>query len=200
MKTEFLKKLGIDEGVIAHIMAENGRDIQREKERTQAAADSLEEAQAKIAALQERISAFDGDKAAIETLTAENGALKETIAKRDAEEAHKQQIDALRSQFDDASQGRKFLNSYTEAAIFEQFKAAMNEGEREAKAVFEAITGGVEGIFQSQNPPAEIPGVNPGLEVQFDEFRSMGYAERVRLFNDDPALYRELKNLSQISN
>ena len=87
----------------------------------------------KIAVLQEQISAFDGDKAVIETLTAENGALKETIAKRDAEEAQKQQMDALRSQFDDASQGRKFLNSYTEAAIFEQFKAAMNEGERKQK-------------------------------------------------------------------
>ena len=195
MKTEFLKKLGIGEGVIAHVMAENGRDIEREKEKARSAAQALEAAQAEITGLKEALAAREGDAETIARLTAQREELADTLRKRDEEAREKEAQDAARAQFQAAAGERRFLNSYTEQAVFQKFREATEAG-GEPAAVFESLTGG-EGIFKSQNPPADIPGIQSAAKADYAQFRSMDYAGRVRLYNEDPELYRELKALEE---
>lgn len=53
MKTEFLKGLGLDQSVIDQIMAENGKDVNAEKAKAEAA-------QSQLSGVQEKLKAFDG--------------------------------------------------------------------------------------------------------------------------------------------
>ena len=61
---------------------------------------------------------------------------------------------------------------------------------------FESLAGR-EGIFKSQNPPADIPGAQNAVKADYAQFQGLDYAGRVRLYNEDPELYRELKALEE---
>ena len=48
MKTEFLKGLGLEDEVISKIMAENGKDIEKEKQKAAEATTKMEAANKKV--------------------------------------------------------------------------------------------------------------------------------------------------------
>lgn len=79
METKFLKDLGLNDDQIKSIMAENGKDVEREKESTKKYSDQLNDVQAKL-------KAFDGVdvedlKSKVTILTGEIDNMKQTHAK-----------------------------------------------------------------------------------------------------------------------
>lgn len=196
MKTEFLKKLGIGEGVIAHIMAENGRDIAREKEKAQTLAQALEEAQKELADAKDALTAREGDAQTIARLTAQRDELLAAEEQRAQQAREKETQDAQRALFRAAAGDRQFLNSYTEEAVFLEFREATEGRGMDPAEAFESLAAR-EGIFKSQNPPADIPGVQNAAKADYAQFQGLDYAGRVRLYNEDPELYRELKALGE---
>lgn len=76
MKTEFLKGLGLEQAVIDQIMAENGKDVNAEKERTKAAQEQLTE-------LQGKLKEFDGVD--VNELQGKVAQLTKDLAEKDSE-------------------------------------------------------------------------------------------------------------------
>ena len=83
MKTKFLEELGLDKDVIAKIMAENGKDIQTEKDKAKGFEDSLKE-------VQEKLKGFEGIDVAelqkqVKTLTTDLSAKDQEYQKKISE-------------------------------------------------------------------------------------------------------------------
>ena len=74
MKREFLKELGLTDEAVDRIMAENGRDIERQKEKLEAQKTELEQMQQTAQAAEDRIAAMQFEHAL-------DGALQKAKAK-----------------------------------------------------------------------------------------------------------------------
>lgn len=102
MKTEFLKSLGLEQGVIDQIMAENGKDIKSEKDKAKEKLDALQE---RLDTAQDTLNGFEGvDLATIQSDLAKykkqaedaEKDYNEKLAQRDFEDALKVELESVR--------------------------------------------------------------------------------------------------------
>ena len=147
MKTEFLKGLGIEDDAISKIMAENGKDIEKEKIKATDLNSKLEEANKKVSDYETTIA--DLKKAAegnedfkkkfeeLEQKIADEKAAAEQKAKEAAEEA------AMAERFKTVVGEQKWRDELTEKAIYGEFKTALKDEANKGKGdkdILEALT------------------------------------------------------------
>lgn len=162
MKTEFLKGLGIEDDAIAKIMAENGKDIEKEKAKAADLNSKLEEANKKVSSYEATISELkksaEGNEdfkkkfEDLEQKIAEERAAAEKKAKEEAEEAD------FSNRFKTVVGEQKWRDELTEKAVYSEFKTALkneaNKGKGD-KDILEALTKD-KGYFSD---PSKTPGI-----------------------------------------
>lgn len=162
MKTEFLKGLGIEDDAIAKIMAENGKDIEKEKAKAADLNSKLEEVNKKVSSYEATIS--DLKKSAegnedfkkkfedLEQKIAEERAAAEKKAKEEAEEAD------FSNRFKTVVGEQKWRDELTEKAVYSEFKTALKDEANKGKGdkdILEALTKD-KGYFSD---PSKTPGI-----------------------------------------
>ena len=161
MKREFLKNLGIADDLIDKIMAENGKDVQAEKDKAAKVESDLAERDQTIETYKTQVSELQqkvGDNADIakqlKDLQDKIAADKKAAEEKAADEALTATIKAA------FPQDKKFVNEYTEAAMIQQIKAEMSKAENRGKGVteiFSALTKDKAGIFANPNEIQPLP-------------------------------------------
>ncbi|MBO5060244.1 MAG: phage scaffolding protein [Clostridia bacterium] len=197
MKTEFLKGFGLSDEDIQKILAENGKDVEREKAKTSAALEEIEtlksdkqELETKITELTEKSGTADEYKSQLEKLKADI-AEKEKADK--AAKADSELTAAIEAVFGD----KKFTSDYVRNGIIADMKSEIAKPENKGKGyakIFESLTKDKEGIFANPNPPAGMPGMG-GVDtnsITKEQFRKMGYKAKNELYKTNKPLYEQL--------
>lgn len=163
MKSEFLKGLSIDEDVISKIMAENGKDIEREKAKATDLSDKLTSANSKISEYEGKIRDLEISTASAEQYKKDLEDLKAKIKadeeKLESEQADKSLTDSITTVFGD----KKFTSDYVKNGIIADMKAEISKAENQGKGyteLFENLTKDKDGIFANENP-INMTGINP---------------------------------------
>ncbi|MGN1121986.1 MAG: hypothetical protein ACI4RV_06435 [Eubacteriales bacterium] len=152
MKVEFLKSLGLDDEVIAKIQVESGKDVQAEKDKTKKAQDDLAAANGKIAEFEKQ------DPAGLAQKVSDLQKIIDERKKADDEAIRDKNIG---ERFDKVTGERKYLNDFTKNGILAEFKAALDDKANAGKSdseLFEALVKDRDGVFESKNVAANIPG------------------------------------------
>lgn len=165
MKTEFLKGLGLENEAINKILAENGRDIEAEKAKTDALQKDLDNEKEARGKLEKEIGELK--KADPKKLQETIDDLEEKIRKRTEADEQEKQNKALAERFSAVTGEKKFLNDFTKNGVLTEFKEALGKDENKGKGdkeIFENLVKDRDGIFLSSNPPIDMPGVEPTNE------------------------------------
>lgn len=158
MKTEFLKNLGLEDEVITKILAEAGKDIEREKAKTTEANEALEAAKKQNAEFKDKLSELEAVSGDAEKYKKDLEDLKADIAAKDAERERQTKEAALEAEYKERFAGvvgdNKWRDELTEKAVFEAFKSALNDTANKGKGdkdIFEALTKD-KNYYENPNP------------------------------------------------
>lgn len=173
MKREFLQELKLDDATIEKIMAENGKDIEREKAKF-ADYDGLKEQLKKANETIDGFKDYDQTKAEVEEYKAESEKHKAEAQKaRDEATAKIAQLE-LQAKVKDFTGGKKFVNDFTRNAINSALEAELNKAENKGRSLdelFKAVTDGKENVLQDDNAPTPptVAGMVGGGTTTLDE-------------------------------
>lgn len=162
MKTEFLKGLGLSDEIIEKIQAENGKDINAEKAKTNALQKDLDDAKATRTKLENEIGELK--KADPKKLQETIDDLEEQIRKRTEADEQAKQNKALAERFSAVAGEKKFLNDFTKNGVLAEFKDALDRDENKGKGdkeIYEGLVKDRDGIFANPNTNTDIPPSNP---------------------------------------
>ncbi len=165
MKNDFLKGLGLSDEIIEKIQAENGKDINDEKAKTEALQKDLDAEKEARGKLENEIGELK--KADPKKLQETIDDLEKQIKKRNEADEQAQQNKALAERFSAVAGEKKFLNDFTKNGVLAEFKDALGKDENKGKGdkeIFESLVKDRDGIFSSSNPPIDMPGVEPTNE------------------------------------
>ena len=163
MKTDFLKSLELSDEVIQKILAENGKDIEKEKEKTKEALDKNKTLTENIEKLNNDITELKNSNANADDYKKKFEELQKKI--EDDEKAEKEAAedkaltDAITAVFGD----KKFTSDYVRNGIIADMKTEIAKAENKGKGyaeIFESLTKDKEGIFANPNGPANMTGMN----------------------------------------
>ena len=153
MKREFLEGLNLEAAVIDQIMAENGKDIEREKQKTLAAQEDAKETKAQLEKANKTLEGFadhEQIKADVEKYKAEaETAKKEAAAKIASLERTAHVKDFL--------SGKKFVNDITRDAIAAKLTEQLGSEEAKGKSLddlFAVLTKDQKNILADNAAPA----------------------------------------------
>ncbi|MBQ7131247.1 MAG: phage scaffolding protein [Oscillospiraceae bacterium] len=152
MKTEDLKAQGLSDEQIAFVMAENGKDVKREKDKTDGLRSQLDTATATlkgfegvdVAQLNAKISQLSAD------LAAKEADYNQKLAQRDFDDM----ISALAKEYK-----ARDIQAVTPFLDVEKLKASKNQKE-DAKAAFEAIKKEKAYLFEDDTAPRVVSFTN----------------------------------------
>lgn len=171
MNREFLKGLeGLTDEAVDRIMAENGKDIEKEKGKAKELQNQLQAANDALSALQNEIGELKKENPA--ELKVRISELEQQIADRKAEDEKAVYEKNMLERFEKAVGEGKFVNDITRNGIYAEFKAALEDKANKGKGdgdIYEAITKDREGIFASDNPAVDIPGTGEEVARQVEE-------------------------------
>lgn len=151
MKTEFLKGLGLEQSVIDQIMAENGKDVNAEKEKAKAAQEQLADVQGKL-------KAFDGVD--VNDLKGKITQLTTDLAKKDTDYQQKLADIEFARTLESAIAGTKPRSVKAVMAMLDTdaLKASKNQ-QADITAALEAVKKDNDYLFE---PGARISSSTPG--------------------------------------
>lgn len=162
MNREFLKNAGVPDDAIDKVMAEYGKDLQAEKDKSKASAEDaaavrkeLETYKTKVSDLEKASEGNDAVKKELDDLKAQ---IAEEKRKADEKAADEALTNTIKAAF---PKDKKFVNEYTEAAMISQIKAEMGKAENRGKGVgeiFTALTKDKADIFANPNQPGNMGG------------------------------------------
>lgn len=136
MKREFLDGLKLDAAVIDQIMSENGKDIEREKQKALAAEQQVRSLTEQLEAANqtiEKFSDYDQAKADVEKYKAEAETARTQAAQKIAELERSAQIKDFLS-------GKKFVNDITREAIAAKLGERLTGDDAKGKSLDELLT------------------------------------------------------------
>ena len=177
MNREFLKGIeGLTDEAIDRIMAENGKDIEKEKGKAKELQSQLQAANESLTALQDEIGELKKENP--DELKVRIGELEQQIADRKAEDEKAVYEKNMLERFEKAAGEGKFVNDLTRNGIFSEFKAALEDKANDGIGdgdIYEAVIIDREGIFASENPAADIPGMGEDVfhRVEDAEIRAV---------------------------
>jgi phage minor structural protein GP20 len=169
MKREFLEGLKLEATVIDQIMAENGKDIEREKQKTLTAQEAAKETEVQLKKANETLEGFkdyEQTKADVEKYKAEaETAKKEAAAKIASLERSAQVKDFL--------SGKKFVNDITRDALAAKLTEQLGSEEAKGKSLddlFTALTKDKKNILADDTAPTPpVQGSMKGTSHAADE-------------------------------
>ena len=163
MKTDFLKNLELSDEVIQKILAENGKDIEKEKEKTKEALDKNKTLTEDIDKLNKDITELKNSNATADDYKKKFEELQQKVendekaAKAEAED--KALTEAITAVFGD----KKFTSDYVRNGIIADMKTEIAKAENKGKGyaeIFESLTKDKEGLFENPNKPADMTGMS----------------------------------------
>ena len=141
MKTDFLRELGLDDEVVKKIMAENGKDIEREKEKANALALELSSVKSHAEELAKKLEgAGDVDKLKSDLIE-----WQEKAKAIEAESQAKLKKLELMGEVKDFTNKKKFANEITKDAIASRLVELLESEESKGKSLDDLFSGLVEG-------------------------------------------------------
>jgi uncharacterized phage infection (PIP) family protein YhgE len=162
MKTEFLKGLGLEDEVIAKIMAENGKDIEKEKAKVTELNGKLETANKKVSEYETTIEDLKKSAEGNEDFKKKFEELEQKIADEKAEAERKEQEAkeeaSLSERFKTVVGENKWRDELTEKAVYSEFKNSLKDEANKGKGdkdILEALTKD-KGYFSD---PSKTPGI-----------------------------------------
>ncbi|WP_304508927.1 phage scaffolding protein [Anaerotignum sp.] len=175
MKTEFLKSLGLEDDAISKIMAENGKDIEKEKAKTTEMSTKLEESKTKISEYETKITELQSSSGDAEKFKTELETLKKTIAdeKAAADQAAKEakEHEEFQNRFNSVVGEQKWRDELTQNAVFGEFRKALadeaNKGKGD-KDILEVLTKD-KNYFENPNKPSDMPGMGSASMTSVEE-------------------------------
>jgi len=151
MKTEFLKGLGLDQSVIDQIMAENGKDINAEKTKTDSLKTQLDDVQAKL-------KAFDGVD--VNDLKGQITKLTGDLVAKDSEYKQKMADVEFARALESVVSGAKPRNVKAVMALLDTDKLKESKNQQaDIAAALEAVRKDNDYLFE---PVARFSGPTPG--------------------------------------
>ena len=193
MKRKFLEDLGLEADVVEKIMIESGKD-------TTALKAKVDELTEKINVKDTTISEKNNKIAELEKVDVE--AIKNAEYERGKQEGSKE-IEVFKKQnaLDKALQGYKAKDTSILSKMLDMEKVKFNDKYEIVEGLEEQINPLKEShdyLFENDNPLPHFTGnINqPGNSNQITKevFNKMGYQERLKLYNENKALYDQLKN------
>lgn len=152
MKRDFLEGLKIEPAVIDQIMTENGKDIEREKQKAEKAEQTAKDTMSQLETANktmEKFKDYDQTKADVEKYKAEAEKIqKETAVKIATMERTSQVKDYLSN--------KKFINDITRDAIAGKLTEQLGGDEAKGKSIedlFKAMTKDQKNILAEENAP-----------------------------------------------
>ena len=136
MKREFLEGLKLESNVIDQIMAENGKDIEREKSKAATAEATAKEVQAQLEKANKTLEGFkdyEQTKADVEKYKAEAEAAKKEAAEKIA---HLERTATVK----DFLSGKKFVNDITRDALAAKLAEQLGSDDAKGKSIDELFT------------------------------------------------------------
>lgn len=177
MKTEFLKGLGLTEEQIKSIMAENGKDVEAEKEKSKATTAELEGTKTQLTEANKTITDLkksNGDNEALQTKVKD---YEKTISDQKAENIRLQKDSAVKVALKGAgcSDEEYFMFKFKDKIEFDENNAPKNldtiiASERENKSImFSTVIAGVQpGDGKSDPDPKGPTDLKSALAQRYD--------------------------------
>lgn len=156
MKKDFLIDLGISEEVASKIMAENGKDIQREQNKFA----DYEDLKKSLATSKEQLEKLHNMKP--EEMEKEIFALKEQLEKNEQEANRKLAEMETVGRIKDFLSPKKFVNDFTKDAISGKIKDILSSEESKGKSlddIYTEITKDLKGIEIDDSKPKPPTGI-----------------------------------------
>lgn len=178
--------------------ADIGKALDKQKADVEGLQRQLTEAQATISKLQ---SASND----VETMRAELDKYRADEAKR-TEAAKAAEVEAaIEARFKAVSEKTNFVNEYTRAGVYQQFKAALADSANAGKGDAELFTGLI------QNKPGIVANPNPGINIAgpgsidngvltTEAFKAMPLVEKMKWANANPEGYAKMSELLKTEN
>lgn len=169
MKREFLESLKLEAAVIDQIMAENGKDIEREKQKTLTAQEEAAATKAQLEKANKTLEGFkdyDQTKADVEKYKAEAETTKKEAAAKIASLERTAQVKDFLS-------GKKFVNDITRDALAAKLTEQLGSEEAKGKSLddlFTTLTKDQKNILADDASPAPpVQGSMKGTSHAADE-------------------------------
>lgn len=198
MKRSFLEELGLEKDVIDKIMDENGKDVEKAKGSLTDVQQERDELKKQISDRDEQLETLKKAKGnseelqkQIEQLQADNKQIKiDTAAERALAGAKAKNITAAKALL--KLDGAELADDGTIKGLAEQIDAVKKDNDY---------------LFEADKPTKTKPsvkGATPGegnddkpTGITAEQFRKMGYKERMELFNNDKETYDALIGASK---
>lgn len=165
MKTDFLKSLGLEDDVISKIMAENGKDVEKEKAKTTEAVAKLEESKSKISEYETKINELQTSSGDAEKFKTELETLQKKISdeKEAAEKAAREakEHEEFQNRFNSVVGDQKWRDELTGNAVFNEFRKALGDETNKGKGDKDILDSLVKdkNYFDNPNKPGDMPGM-----------------------------------------
>lgn len=198
MKTEFLKGLGLTDEQISAVMAENGKDIGKEQDKTQKAITERDAYKQQAEDAQKEIQGYKNmDIEGIKTAAANWETKYNEDIKKLQDQIAQQEYDRELEKFVDKYQ---FTSELAKKAVIMEIKAQgfkLNDGKLlGAEDFMKQLKEANPTAFTedgSKPPTISVPGGNnPPVITTKEEFKKMSYAERMKIFTENRELYNQL--------
>ena len=181
MKTEFLKGFGLSDEDIQKILAENGKDIEREKAKTSEALEKNKALTDDISKLKNDIAELEESNASAEDYKKKFEELQQKIEAEEAAAKEAAEDKALTKAIEATFGEKKFTSDYVRNGIIADMKAEIAKPENKGKGyseLFESLTKDKEGIFANPNPPVPMKGMGD-FETGSSELDDLSMAEYI---------------------
>ena len=186
MKTEFLKGFGFADEDIQKILAENGKDIEREKAQTTAALGEENTLKADKATLEGKVKELGDSAQSAEDARKELEDLKAEIKKKEDADKEAAEDKALTDAIITVIGDKKFTSDYVRNGIIADMKSEIAKPENKSKGyseIFETLTKDKEGIFANPNPPGDMTGMSNDLNGEMGKLENLDMAEYIAARN-----------------
>lgn len=195
MKRKFLEDLGLTKEQIDSVMAENGRDIEAEKEKAQNSSNEIKNLKNQLEEANTTITDLKKNNADNEALQAKVTEYENTIATQKAEFEEKMKNITLDTAIEKALAKANAKHSDLLSVKIDKSKLVIEEGnvkglEEQIKALQETY----KDLFGSSitgREPNNSGTASKGITKE--QFNKMSYKERVELYNTNRELYNSLK-------
>ncbi len=195
MKRKFLEDLGLTKEQIDSVMAENGRDIEAEKEKAQNSSNEIKNLKNQLEEANTTITDLKQNNADNEALQAKVTEYENTIATQKAEFEEKMKNITLDTAIEKALAKANAKHSDLLSVKIDKSKLVIEEGnvkglEEQIKALQETY----KDLFGSSitgREPNNSGTASKGITKE--QFNKMSYKERVELYNTNRELYNSLK-------
>lgn len=204
MDREFLKEIeGLTDETIEKIIVEHGKTLQGEQEKVKNLTKDLKEAKETVSTLTNELEGLKESNASAEDWKAKFETLQNKIKEKEEAEKKAREDAELTSAIEAVFGDKKFTSDYVKNGIIADMKAEISKPENKGKGyaeIFESLTKDkdgnyLEGIFVNPNQAQNMAGMgNASPEISREEFNKMGYAQRNKLYRENPEMYKKLRS------